>query len=127
LDSILEKRAWGERYISNAFPYLLDDVTQASEGDLTAMKKCFLFHYKKYESFKKMDTNSQIPTYNERKFMLMENQMAREMLELQSKEIKNRLHEEIQSEAEDLYNLNLDNWNDTKGKRTSQKLIEKNN
>lgn len=105
----------------------MGDVTQASPEDLSAMKKCFLFHYKKYESFKKMDSNSQIPTYNERKFALMQNEMNREMLELQSKEIKNRLHEEIQSEAEDLYNLNLDNWNDTKGKRTSQKLIEKNN
>jgi len=45
MDALLEKRAWGERYIVNAFPYLTNDITSVNEQDLAAMKKCFKFHY----------------------------------------------------------------------------------
>lgn len=32
LDSLLEKRPWGEKYIHNPFPYLIDDITKVSEN-----------------------------------------------------------------------------------------------
>lgn len=34
LDSLLEKRAWGEKYIVNPFPYLTDDITSLSTRDM---------------------------------------------------------------------------------------------
>jgi len=101
LDSLLEKRAWGERYIANAFPYLVKDITEVNNQDLSAMKKCFMFHYKKYESFKTANENINIPSYESRKSLLMMNESVREMKEIESKEMKKRLHEMVRSEAED--------------------------
>lgn len=53
MDVMLDTRAWGKKYITNPFPYLISDVTQVKEEDLKAMKKTFLLNIKKYESFKK--------------------------------------------------------------------------
>jgi hypothetical protein len=77
LDSLLEKRAWGEKYIVNPFPYLTDDITSLSKRDMQAMKECFLFHYSKYQKFKTMDEKLQIPTYEERRLILMRNDKGR--------------------------------------------------
>eukprot|EP01017_Pseudomicrothorax_dubius_P038309 TRINITY_DN5716_c0_g1_i3.p1 TRINITY_DN5716_c0_g1~~TRINITY_DN5716_c0_g1_i3.p1 ORF type:complete len:352 (-),score=86.07 TRINITY_DN5716_c0_g1_i3:87-1142(-) len=54
LDVLLEKRAWGDRYISNPFPYLVNNIAGVSQEELAKMKKCFLTNYHKYESFKNM-------------------------------------------------------------------------
>ena len=35
LDSLLEKRPWGKKYIHNPFPYLTDDITKVSESTIT--------------------------------------------------------------------------------------------
>lgn len=82
LDSLLEKRAWGESYIVNPFPYITEDLTDLSVRDLQAMKECFLFHYKKYESFKRMNEKVQIPSYEERRLALMKNEKGRENVQL---------------------------------------------
>jgi hypothetical protein len=52
MDVMLESRAWGEKFISNAFPYLVEDITKVNEKDLKNMKKCFSHYLKKYEVFK---------------------------------------------------------------------------
>lgn len=86
LDALLEKRAWGEKFIVNPFPYLTDDITSISTRDLQAMKECFLFHYQKYEKFKRMNEKIQIPTYEERRLILMRNDRGREDLQLSLEE-----------------------------------------
>lgn len=95
LDSLLEKRAWGENYIVNPFPYITEDLTDLSVRDLQVMKECFLFHYKKYESFKKMNEKVQIPSYQERLIGLMKNEKGKEdlqlSLEFQSDVIQSRI------------------------------------
>ena len=53
----------------------------------------------------------------------MQNAGQRELKELQSKEMRERLQDMLKSEAEDLFNLKLDNWNNTKGKRTNTNAI----
>eukprot|EP01016_Furgasonia_blochmanni_P055040 TRINITY_DN9140_c0_g3_i1.p1 TRINITY_DN9140_c0_g3~~TRINITY_DN9140_c0_g3_i1.p1 ORF type:complete len:320 (-),score=66.94 TRINITY_DN9140_c0_g3_i1:120-1079(-) len=52
LDVLLEKKAWGAKYISNPFPYLVEDITKVKEEDFKNMKKTFLVNYKKYQEFK---------------------------------------------------------------------------
>ena len=74
----MEKRAWGENYIVNPFPYIEEDITTLSERDLKAMQKCFLFHYSKYEKFKTMGQRVKIPTYEERRIKIMQNNDAKE-------------------------------------------------
>ena len=49
----------------------------------------------------------------------MQNETQREIRELQSADMKERLQDMVKTEAEDLFNLKLDNWNNTKGKRTN--------
>ncbi len=49
---MLESRAWGEKYISNPFMYLEQDVTKINDQEFAAMKKCFFLNWKKYSSFK---------------------------------------------------------------------------
>lgn len=41
LDSLLEKRAWGKKYISNPFVYLTNDITKKSKEDIDKWLKCF--------------------------------------------------------------------------------------
>ncbi len=52
MDVLLESRAWGQKYISNPFPYLNDNINNIEIKDLESMKKCFILNYKKYSSFK---------------------------------------------------------------------------
>ncbi len=41
LDSLLEKKPWGESYINNPFPYLTRDITKVPETTLKNWLKCF--------------------------------------------------------------------------------------
>ena len=52
LDVMLESRAWGKKYISNPFPYLVEDITSIKDDDYKKLKKSFLINLKKYESFR---------------------------------------------------------------------------
>lgn len=59
---MLETYTWAEPYLSNPFPYIVDDITkvmksnkikfQAKKEDIDAMKKCFFHYYSKYTGFK---------------------------------------------------------------------------
>lgn len=74
LDVILEQKAWAPRYVVNPFSYLVDDITKVKKEDLTSMKECFRFHYKKYSDFKKLsgdESKAGLPSYKERREMLM--------------------------------------------------------
>ena len=121
LDAIQEKRAWGERYIVNPFPYITKDITEVNGNDLTAMKQCYMFHYKKYEAFKNMDEGLKIPSYADRKISIMQNPEIRLMEELEYKEMKKRLQNTIKIEAKDLYDLKIENWDKKTGKRPDYK------
>jgi len=52
MDVMLGTRAWGKRYVSNPFPYLVDDITKVNDEELYKLKKSFLVNLKKYESFR---------------------------------------------------------------------------
>ena len=54
MDVLLESRVWGVKYISNPFPYVLEDISRANEKDLYGMKKCFAVNYNKYLQFKNL-------------------------------------------------------------------------
>lgn len=74
LDSLLEKRPWGAKYIHNPFPYLTNDITRFSDSQIGNYIKCFGFYYSKYEKFKKeLNTNKMIPTYKDRLANILEN------------------------------------------------------
>lgn len=74
LDSLLEKRPWGAKYIHNPFPYLTDDITRVGDAQISNFIKCFGFYYSKYEKFKK-EANSvkAIPSYKSRLINILEN------------------------------------------------------
>lgn len=38
MDVLLDSRVWGEKYITNPFPYLEEDITKISKSDFGAMK-----------------------------------------------------------------------------------------
>lgn len=48
----MDSRVWGAKYLSNPFPYIIDDITKANENELNGMKKCFAVNYNKYMQFK---------------------------------------------------------------------------
>lgn len=52
MDVMLETHTWAEPYISNPFPYILEDITKTKSEDIDAMKKCFFHYYQKYSQFK---------------------------------------------------------------------------
>lgn len=54
MDVLLESRVWGAKYLSNPFPYVVKDITQAKEKEIMGMKKCFAVNYNKYLHFKNM-------------------------------------------------------------------------
>lgn len=58
MDVMLGTRAWGKRYVSNPFPYLVDDITTVNEEELYKLKKSFLVNLKKYESFRDKNVKS---------------------------------------------------------------------
>lgn len=83
LDSLLEKRPWGKKYIHNPFPYLTDDITSLNQAQIDNYIKCFRFYHKKYETFKtKLDTDKLIPSYKNRIVDIIENKPEREGLGL---------------------------------------------
>jgi hypothetical protein len=82
LDSLLEKRPWGQPYIQNPFPYLFEDVTKVSPAKLKQYIECFQFHYSKYEAFKdKVKIDFQIPSFKSRTAELIENPIYDETLQ----------------------------------------------
>jgi hypothetical protein len=56
MDVLLESRVWAKRYLSNPFPYLIDDITKVEEKDTNHMKALFKKHYTKYKLFKEKET-----------------------------------------------------------------------
>ena len=75
LDSLLEKRPWGQSYIHNPFPYLFEDITKESETGVSKLVETFRFYYQKYELFKKeMQFKWEIPDFKDRKLQLLTNQ-----------------------------------------------------
>ncbi|KRX02806.1 hypothetical protein PPERSA_04009 [Pseudocohnilembus persalinus] len=62
MDVMLESRVWGEKYITNPFPYLEEDITKITKVDFKTMKGCFFQNYKKYNAFKEQMYAS-LPNY----------------------------------------------------------------
>ena len=58
MDVMLGTRAWGKKYVSNPFPYLVDDITKVNDEELYKLKKSFLVNLKKYESFRDKNVKS---------------------------------------------------------------------
>jgi hypothetical protein len=74
LDALLEIRPWGKSYITNPFPYIVDDISLVKENDLDKMVKCFSFHYSKYMKFKETflkNHNLELFDYKYRKIALL--------------------------------------------------------
>jgi hypothetical protein len=49
---LLDTRVWGEKYITNPFPYIEKDFTKISEQNLKHYKKHFYINLKKYQAFR---------------------------------------------------------------------------
>ena len=49
---LLDTKLWGEKYVTNGFPYLTGDITELSEKDHKYFKNTFFVNYKKYEAFR---------------------------------------------------------------------------
>lgn len=62
MDVLLDSRVWGEKYITNPFPYLEEDITKIGKSDFVAMKQCFFENYNKYRSFKQQ-MYDELPNY----------------------------------------------------------------
>ncbi len=110
MDSLLEKRAWGQGFVVNPFSYLSEDLSTFNDRDLAALKECFLFHYKKYEKFKAMNPRLKIPTYSERLIPLMEHRHGKRDEQLLLKIEEDRIAFELKDEMRDLRSLKLDYW-----------------
>ena len=52
LDVLLDTRVWGEKYITNPFPYIEKDITKIKEDDLKHFKKHFYINLRKYQAFR---------------------------------------------------------------------------
>ena len=48
----MDSRVWGEKYITNPFPYIEKDITKIKEADLKTFKKHFYINLKKYQAFR---------------------------------------------------------------------------
>lgn len=48
LEVLLDSRVWGEKYITNPFPYIEKDITKIKEEDLKHYKKHFYISLRKY-------------------------------------------------------------------------------
>ena len=110
MDSLLEKRAWGQSFIVNPFSYLSEDLSSFNDRDIAALKECFRFHYKKYEKFKTMDPLLKVPSYSERLVPLMEHRHGKKDEQLVLKIEEDRIAFELKSEMSDLKKLKLDYW-----------------
>lgn len=49
---LLDTRVWGDKYITNPFPYIEEDITKISDEKLKEYKKHFYINLKKYQSFR---------------------------------------------------------------------------
>ena len=52
MDVLLDTRLWGDKYITNPFPYIEKDLTKIPEDDLKAFKKHFYVNLRKYQAFR---------------------------------------------------------------------------
>ena len=52
MDVLLDTRLWGEKYITNPFPYIEEDVTKIKPEDLKAYKQHFFINLRKYQAFR---------------------------------------------------------------------------
>ena len=52
IDVLLDTRCWGEKYVTNPFPYIEEDITKISEKDLKHYKQHFFINLKKYQAFR---------------------------------------------------------------------------
>ena len=48
LDVLLDTRLWGDKYITNPFPYIESDITKIPADDLKHFKKHFYINLRKY-------------------------------------------------------------------------------
>jgi len=48
LDVLLDTRLWGDKYITNPFPYIERDITKIPADDLKHFKKHFYINLRKY-------------------------------------------------------------------------------
>ena len=48
IDVLLDTRCWGEKYVTNPFPYIESDITKIPEEDLKHFKRHFYINLKKY-------------------------------------------------------------------------------
>jgi hypothetical protein len=49
---LLDTRVWGDKYITNPFPYIETDITKISADDLKHFKKTFYINLRKYQAFR---------------------------------------------------------------------------
>lgn len=52
MDVLLETRVWSRNYLSNPFPYILEDITKVEPKELEHYKRLFAKYYRKYSEFK---------------------------------------------------------------------------
>ena len=52
LDVLLDTRLWGDKYITNPFPYIEKDITKIQADDLKHYKKHFYVNLRKYQAFR---------------------------------------------------------------------------
>ena len=51
-DVLLDTRLWGEKYITNPFPYIDNDITAFKPEELKDYKKHFYISLRKYQAFR---------------------------------------------------------------------------
>ena len=51
MDIMLSSQVWSQPYISNAFPYIIEDISKCDEKQYEGYKKCFAFNYSKYMAY----------------------------------------------------------------------------
>lgn len=52
LDVLLDTRCWGQKYITNPFPYIEPVFTKIPQADLKRFKQHFYINLKKYQAFR---------------------------------------------------------------------------
>ena len=49
---LLDTRAWGEKYVTNPFPYIDENLPKINPKDLKHFKQHFFINLKKYQAFR---------------------------------------------------------------------------
>ena len=52
LDVLMDTRVWGEKYVTNPFPYIEEDFTKLKPETLKHYKQHFFINLKKYQAFR---------------------------------------------------------------------------